>query len=88
VTNMSYIFDNTDFNFPLNFNTSKVENMEGMFRGVDFNQPFNFDISDWIILDTTKNQDVIEYQKECIEKNNIKEAIIKESKSNKNVLRL
>ena len=36
-------YNATNFNQPLHFDTSKVNNMGGMFSETNFNQPLNFD---------------------------------------------
>lgn len=55
VTDMSYLFDYTSFNYPLeNWNTSKVTDMQHMFHGSTL---FNQDITKW---DTSKVTDMTE----------------------------
>jgi len=45
VVEMISMFEDSDFNSPLNFDTSNVVNMSGMFAGSKFNKPLNLDTS-------------------------------------------
>jgi len=71
VINMEFMFSHSKYNHHLNFDTSNVEDMEFIFK----NSSFNKDISDWVIQDNDKNQDVIEYRHNCIIKRKEREAI-------------
>jgi len=71
VEDMLYMFRNSKYNQTLDFDTSNVEDMYLMFEDSSFNQ----DISEWVILDTEENEDVIKYRDECIKIKKDKEAI-------------
>jgi len=79
VKSMSSMFENSNYNHPLDFDTSNVESMEDMFKDSKFNQ----DISNWVIQDTEENQDVIKYRDECIIKRKEREAIEASIENNK-----